>query len=114
MKKLIVFIVVALSCSAIAQKRLVVAQDGSGTYKTVQEALNAVPLNNTSPILIFIKNGTYREKLHLDSTKNFVKIQGESNTGTMLVYDDHPGKISPTGGTFSSRSSYSFIVLGND
>jgi len=114
MKKLIACILIAMACKAIAQKRIVVAQDGSGTYKTVQEALNAVPLNNTTPVLIYIKNGTYKEKLKLDSTKNFVTIQGESNTGTILTYDDHPGKVSPTGGTFTSRSSYSFLVLGND
>src|ERR1700744_3924419 len=107
MKKVIVVIVVLFCATSIyAQKGIVEEQDGRGDYKTVQAAFDAVPLNNTKPVLIYIKNGTYKEKLHLDSTKNFVKIQGESNTGTILTYDDHPGKISPTGGTYTSRSSY--------
>lgn len=103
-----------LAGSICAQKRITVAQDGSGTYKTVQAALDAVPLGNKSQVVIFIKNGLYREKLLLDSTKNRVRLIGESNTGTILTYDDHPGKVSPTGGTYTSRTSYSFKILGDD
>jgi pectinesterase len=97
-----------------AQGRITVAQDGSGDYKTVQAALNAVPLGNSKLFTIFIKNGTYREKLHLDSTKNNVRIMGESNTGTILTYDDHPGKTTPGGMSINTNNSYSFLILGND
>ena len=58
--------------NASAQKKIVVAKDGSGKYETVQQALNAVPLNNKMPITIFIKDGIYKEKLQLDSSKDFV------------------------------------------
>ena len=37
----------------------IVAVDGSGDYKTVQEAINAVPDGQTKPWLILIKNGLY-------------------------------------------------------
>lgn len=115
MKRLILLTaLLVFALGVYAQKRITVAQDGSGDYKTVQAALDAVPLGNSKPMTIFIKNGTYREKLHLDSTKNKVRMEGESNTGTILTYDDHPGKVSPMGGTYTSRSSYSFLILGND
>jgi pectinesterase len=39
-----------------------VAQDGSGDYRTVQAAFNAVPQNNKKPITIRVKNGIYKEK----------------------------------------------------
>jgi pectinesterase len=55
-------------------KKKVVAKDGSGNYTTVQQALDAVPINNKKPITIFIKNGIYKEKLHLDSSKKFVTL----------------------------------------
>lgn len=91
-----------------------VAKDGSGDYTTVQAALNAVPLNNKNPLTIFIKNGIYKEKLLLDSAKNFVTIIGEDKFNTILTYDDHTGRISPTGAVINTRTSWSFKILADN
>ena len=37
-------------------KKIQVAADGSGDYKTVQESFNAIPSSNNKPITIFVKN----------------------------------------------------------
>lgn len=103
-----------LSLFAFSQKRSIVAQDGSGNYTTIQKALDAVPLNNKKPITIFIKNGIYKEKLHLDPTKNFVTLVGEDKFKTILTYDDHTGKVSPKGDTINTRTSYTFIVKADN
>lgn len=95
-------------------KPIIVAQDGRGNYKTVQEALNAVPVNNKKRIIIYIKNGIYKEKLHLDTGKNFVELIGESRFNTILTYDDHTGKISAGGDRIDTRSSYSFQITGDN
>ena len=50
--------------SAKKPSEIIVAKDGTGNYKTVQEALNAVPNENNTSVIIFIKNGIYKEKLH--------------------------------------------------
>jgi len=91
-----------------------VAKDGSGDYKTVQEALNAVPLKNKKPFNIIIKNGIYKEKLFLDSTKSFVTLTGEDKFNTILTYDDHTGKVSPKGDSINTRTSWSFKILADD
>jgi pectinesterase len=91
-----------------------VAQDDSGNYQTVQEALNAIPLNNKKPVTIFIRNGIYKEKLHLDSSKNLVTIVGEDKFNTILTYDDHTGKVSPKGDTINTYSSASFLEAANN
>lgn len=99
------------------QKRkylLTVARDGSGDYKTVQEAFDAVPYNNKKPITIIIKEGIYREKLLLDSTKNFVTLNGAGKFNTILTYDDHTGKLSPKGDTINTRTSWSFKILADN
>src|ERR1700733_7169323 len=89
---------VLLSIAGFGQvKRVVVAADGSGDYRTVQSALDAVPLHNERRIEIFIKNGLYREKLHLDSTKDKIMLTGEDRFNTVLSYDDHPGMVNPQG-----------------
>lgn len=67
------FLFVVLHASAQLPRPIkkTVAQDGSGDYKTVQAAFDAVPYNNKKPITIMVREGIYKEKLLLDSTKNF-------------------------------------------
>ena len=95
-------------------RKIVVAKDGTGNYTTVQQAFDAIPLNNVIPVEVFIKNGVYKEKLRLDSSKNFVTVKGEDKNNTILTYDDHTGKISPTGETINTMSSQSIYIRGND
>ena len=111
MKK-IVFSLTALIgiFTAAAQTKIIVAQDGSGKYLTVQEALNDVPLNNKKPVTIYIHNGVYKEKLHLDSSKNFVTIIGENKFKTILTYDDHSGTVSSKGDVINTMTSHTFLV----
>jgi pectinesterase len=103
-----------LPAKTFSQKKWTVSQDGSGNYKTVQSALDAVPKNNRQRITIYIRNGTYYEKLHLDSTKDFVTLAGEDKFRTILTYNDHTGKLSPSGDTINTRTSWSFIIKGRD
>ena len=95
-------------------KVVTVAQDGSGNYKTVQEALNAVPAYNNGKFVIYIRNGVYKEKLLLDSTKHFVTFIGEDKFKTILTYNDHTGKLSPSGDTINTRTSWSFKVFADN
>ena len=106
--------ILIITINVFAQKKIIVAKDGSGNYKTVQQALDAITLNNKKPITIFIKNGIYKEKLHLDSTKNFITLIGEDKFNTILTYDDHTGKVSPKGDTINTRTSASFVVKANN
>lgn len=92
MKCFIPFCILLLPIIVFCQQKIIVAQDGTEKYKTVQAAFNAIPLNNKIPTAIYIKNGFYKEKLHLDSTKDFVTIIGEDKFNTILTYDDHTGK----------------------
>jgi pectinesterase len=113
MKRVFIFLLCLLSLrtvTCVAQKKMTVAADGSGNYKTVQQAFDAVAANNKKPVTIFIRNGIYKEKLHLDSGKRNVTLQGEGKFNTILTYDDHTGKISPGGDTISTYTSQSFLM----
>ncbi|MBN1414880.1 MAG: T9SS type A sorting domain-containing protein [Bacteroidales bacterium] len=70
----------------------VVAQDGSGDYLTIQEAVNAIPDNNPTRKVIYIKNGNYYEKVVVPVTKTNLTMVGEDMDSTVLVYDDSPAK----------------------
>jgi pectinesterase len=93
---------------------MVVAGDRSGNYKTIQQALDAVPLKNKKPIVIFIRNGIYKEKLHLDTSKDLVHLIGEDKFRTIITWDDHTGKVSPKGDTINTRTSWTFLVRADN
>jgi len=115
MKNTFIILLSFVGLVANSQKvKIVVALDGSGDHKTVQEALNAVPSNNKNPFTIYIRNGVYYEKLFLDSAKNFVTLIGEDKFKTILTYNDHSGKLSPSGDTINTRTSWSFKIRAND
>lgn len=86
----------------------VVALDGSGDYTSVQDAFNDVPDNYTGEYTIFVKKGSYYEKLFLDEDKVNVKLVGEDRDSTILWYDDYAGIA---GGT---SQSYSVSIDAND
>src|SRR5258707_8181142 len=97
-----------------AQYDLTVAKDGHGKYTTVQAAINAAPTGRTTPYRIFIKNGKYKEKINIRSTKPFIQLIGESVAKTILTYNDGASTLLPGGGTVGTFNSASVIVNAND
>ncbi len=100
--------------SRLGATQITVAQDGSGHFATVQSAFDAVPQYNDHPLTIYVKKGVYREKLLLDSTKDFVTLAGEDKMNTILVYHDHTGKVSPRGDTINTRTSWSCKIRADN
>lgn len=92
----------------------VVAKDGSGDFKTVQEAINAVPDMRKKETVIFIKKGVYKEKLVLAESKALVKFIGESVEETILTYDDYALKKNIFGEEKGTSGSASFYIYGKD
>ena len=91
-----------------------VAKNGSGNYLTVQAAIDAAPIGRTTPYIIFIKNGKYKEKITVPSNKPFLQFVGESVANTILTFDDFSGKPIPGGGTFGTSNSASVTVNAPD
>src|SRR5438067_9262397 len=91
------------------ERKIVVSLDRNGNFRTVQEAFDAIPANNKNPVTVFVKKGIYKEKLRLDSSRQFVTLLGEDKFNTILTYDDHAGKTSPKGDTINTYTSASFL-----
>lgn len=114
MKKLLILIFILTDCAVLlAQKRMVVAQDGSGQYKTVQEAVNAVPDNDQMVTEIFVKKGIYKERIVIPINKINITLIGEDVKNTILTYDNYAGKLDSAGKTLGTSRSASFYVYGN-
>lgn len=107
----------ATTTKAAAATTLTVAKDGSGQYSTVQAAVNAVPANNPSRVVISVKPGTYRELVKVPSNKPHVTIQGSggSRSDTVIVYNNASGTPKPDGsGTYGTGGSATFAVEADD
>ena len=79
--------------TCVAQYNIIVATDGSGNFKTVQEAINSVRDNQSSRTTIFVKKGVYKEKVILPSSKINVSLIGENVDQTIISYDDYNPKV---------------------
>jgi pectinesterase len=100
-----------------AATTLTVAKDGTGQYTTVQAAVNAVPANNASRVVIAVKPGTYRETVKVPSNKPHVTIQGTgaSRKDTLIVYNNASGTPKPDGsGTYGTGGSATVAVEADD
>ena len=65
----------------------VVAADGSGDYKTVQEAIDAAPVGRAFPWLIFIKNGEYKGHVDVPSNKPYLHFIGQERDKVIITDD---------------------------
>ncbi|GAA2302788.1 pectinesterase family protein [Streptomyces kunmingensis] len=106
----------AVSAKAAAATTLTVAKDGSGQYKTVQAAVDAVPTGNTARVDILIAPGTYRETVTIPSNKPHVTLRGtgSSRKDTVIVEGHAAGSTKPDGSTYGTSGSATVHVLGAD
>lgn len=68
------------------QADLVIDREGGGDYRTIQEALDAVDAESATPVVLFIRNGVYEEKLFL--RKSRVSLVGEDRDSTRIVWPE--------------------------
>lgn len=94
------------------QYKMVVAQDGSGDFQTIQNAINATKAFPDKRITIYIKNGVYREKVHIPSWNNKLSLIGEDVENTIITYDDYFSKIDR--GRNSTFMTYTVLVEADD
>jgi pectinesterase len=63
---------------------LTVAADGSGDFQTVQAAVASLSPTNSGRVVVFIKDGVYREKVRVDAPA--VTLLGQSRAGTRIEF----------------------------
>lgn len=77
-----------------AQIKITVALDGTGQFKSVQEAIMSVPAGSPAkPVVIHIKPGIYKELIYIQHEKRFFRLVGEDAEKTILTYDLHANMI---------------------
>lgn len=88
---------------------LVVAQDGSGDFFTLQEAVLALPDFSRDTTRLLLRAGTYHEKVSIPASKRRVKFEGEGADRTKITYDAYSSERDRFGrerGTSGSSTLY--------
>lgn len=73
----------------LAGDTVLVACDGTGDFRTVQEAVENVRAFMDYTVVIYVKNGIYKEKVVVPSWIKNVEVVGENPEKTIITYDDH-------------------------
>jgi pectinesterase len=112
----IIFVFLLFPVFTLAQQKydFVVDSNGSGNFRNVQDAIDAVPDFRKNQTTIFIKSGVYKEKLILATSKANVKLIGEEVTKTIITYDDYASKKNRFGEEIGTTGSTTFYVFGDD
>ncbi len=95
LKLLVISLVALIGLNAAAQAdkkwkhEIVVAQDGTGDYATVAEALDGIRAYMEYNVTVNIRNGVYKEKIIIPSWLKNVTFIGENPDSTIITFDHH-------------------------
>ena len=99
---------------------IVVARDGTGEFRTVDEAIEVCRAFMDYHKVIYIKKGTYKEKLIIPSWLQNIELCGEDAEQTIITYDDHAnikvllGTAEPRLQPMGTFRTYTLKIEGND
>jgi pectin methylesterase-like acyl-CoA thioesterase len=93
------------------KKTLVVAADGSGQFKTVQEAVDFAPDGN---VRINIKPGEYRNLISISTNGVELRGLGKTPEDVVLVYDNSAGTPGTDGKQLGTGRSGTMMLTGDD
>lgn len=94
------------------QQKITVAQDGSGDYLSIQQAIDACKAFPDERVLVYVKNGVYHEKVKVPACNTKLSIIGESVEKTIISNDDYFKKIDR--GRNSTFYTYTLMVEADD
>lgn len=106
---LLLLVVVSGTWAQERQDTIVVSRDGTGNFRTLQEAIESARAFMDYTVTIYVKNGVYKEKVIVPSWVENIDIIGEDRDKTIITYDDH-ANINKMG-TFRT---YTVKVEGSD
>lgn len=92
---------------------LVVARDGTGQFRNIAEAIEVCRAFMDYHKVIFVKKGTYKEKLIIPQSLTNIEICGEDRDNTIITWDDHANVIyPPTGKPMGTFRTYTLKIEG--
>lgn len=121
MRRLFLIMAVVSAMSAGAANKydnpdtLFVARDGTAEFRTIGEAVEVCRAFMEYHKVIFVKKGTYKEKLIIPSWLTNIEICGEDAYETVITFDDHANiKLPGTDIKMGTFRTYTLKIEGSD
>lgn len=121
MKKLLTLIIALGTLLTVQAKdkydnpdTLVVSRDGTGQFRNVAEAIEVCRAFMEYHKVIYVKKGTYKEKLIIPQWLTNIEICGEDRDQTVITYDDHANILLPSiGKGMGTFRTYTLKIQGS-
>ena len=93
--------------------KIIVAQDGSGQYTSLQAAVDALPEEpSAGQHLILVRKGIYRERVIVN--RDHVRILGEDPEETVLTWSSYALEMHPDGTERTTFRSWTLMINADD
>ena len=94
---------------------LFVARDGTAEFRNINDAIEVCRAFMDYHKVIFVKKGTYKEKLIIPSWLDNIEILGEDVENTIITYDDHANiRLEGTERGMGTFRTYTLKIEGNN
>ncbi len=90
---------------------IVVARDGTGQFRNITDAIEVCRAFMDYHKVIYIKKGTYKEKLIIPQWVQNIELCGESRDETIITYDDH-ANLQMDASFWPAETSQQLIAMG--
>lgn len=120
MMRLLLFLFFSLLFSSLGAKSydnpdtIVVSRDGTGEFRNISEAIEVCRAFMEYHKVIYIKKGTYKEKLVIPQSLTNIELCGEDRDQTIITWDDHANIVyPPTGKGMGTFRTYTLKIQGS-
>ena len=107
------FILTALEL-AKSTPHYTVAQDGTGDFKTIQEAINAVSPMSKQRVYINIEPGIYHERVNIDSSRQMISLIGSRRGPVVITNSLHAKQHDRLRREVGTSGTATLYVFGDD
>lgn len=96
----------------------IVASDGSGQFKSVNDAISKAEIQRSSgkgkPWVILVKNGEYKERVYVQRERGHIHLVGEDSDKTSISFNMNANMTDAEGKKIGTFATPTFTVDGDD
>ena len=91
---------------------IIISQDGSGDFTSIQAAIDSVPGGGRAPEILLIRPGVYAERVVVN--KDNLRLVGQSREGTVITHSACALDPFPDGSPRGTFLSFTMLVTGDN
>jgi pectinesterase len=95
-------------------RQLVVDQNGTGDFNSIQQAIDAIGADNNERVVVLIKPGFYKQRVLIPKNKPFITLRGTDPFKTTISYNLNHDMNKPDGSGIYRSDCATLIVDSND